>query len=105
MVLACGLFLGLFFWLLHQQEYRFKNDAAKTVGETAIEISYPDIMGGETAVEEAVSQEENTLPQNFSDGPIEEKYLIADEIESGVSFPEQPVEALSLIHISYERLL
>lgn len=93
MVLACGLFLGLFFWLLHQQEYRFKNDTVKTVGEAAIEISYPGIMGGETAVEEAVSQEENTLPQNFSDGPIEEKYLIADEIESGVSFPEQPVEA------------
>lgn len=93
MVLACGLFLGLFFWLLHQQEYRFKNDTVKTVGEAAIEISYPGIMGGETAVEEVVSQEENTLPQNFSDGPIEEKYLIADEVENGVSFPEQPVEA------------
>ena len=93
MVLACGLFLGLFFWLLHQQEYRFKNDTVKTVGEAAIEISYPGFMGGETAVEEAVSQEENTLPQNFSDGPIEEKYLIADEVENGVSFPEQPGDA------------
>lgn len=87
MVLACGLFLGLFFWLLHQQEYRFKNDAVKTVGETAIEISYPDIMGGETAVEEAVSQEENTLPQNFSDGPIEEKYLLPMKLKAAFLSP------------------
>jgi len=98
MAVACGLFVIVCTLLLRQHTYRFDLHNMPPSADN-IEFSYPDCPASADNLPESIEAETPWLLQQRdkdyllqaleTEEPLEQKFLIADEIKQGTSFPEK----------------
>lgn len=101
-IVAGGLFVLLLAVLLQQHAYRFNLQPA-IPQENAIEITYPESsiecngvkcpsIAYENAWQAQMQDEDYVRHALVMEEPVENKYIMADEIDRGVSFPQHPLQ-------------